>query len=147
MTPAHFKGMLFGNANRWQPGGTDDPFDPRSIWSLWASFGIERATLYGWWMERERGAGTVPVSASNSSVKVTAYVRKGEATIIVVASFLPVDVSVTLQIDWAKLGLPAGTPLVAPALPPMQAAKTIPSSGSFVVQSNQGWIFVVGKHT
>ena len=134
-------------ANRWQPGGPDDPFDPRSIWSLWAKFGIERSTFYGWWMERERSVGTVPVSASNSSVKVTAYVRKGEATLLAVASFLPVDVSVTLRIDWAKLGLPPNTPLVAPGLPPMQEAKTVPSAGSFVVPSNQGWIFVLsGKH-
>ena len=48
MTPKHFHGMLFGNANRWQcsldgpVGGC--PFDPRAVWRLWEDFGISNGT-------------------------------------------------------------------------------------------------------
>lgn len=103
--------MLFGNANRWQ-GALDtvpdnNPFDPRAIWTLWETFGISTATMHGWWLNRERGAGTVPVRTSNASVLVTAYVHHGNATLLALASFLRVDVSVTLVIDWTALGLAA----------------------------------------
>ena len=69
-TPAHFKGMLVGSGNRWQ-GSLDsppdgNPFDPRNLWKLWDSFQIQDAVMYGWWLDKERGVGTIPVVASNS---------------------------------------------------------------------------------
>ena len=51
MVPAHFKGLLYGSANRWQsanaaaPPGQSDPFDPRAIWALWDAFDISTATM------------------------------------------------------------------------------------------------------
>lgn len=144
MEPAHFKGMLFANANRWQFGGGDaDPFDPRALWALWKQFGIDRATMWGWWMDRERGVGTVPLAASNTSVKVTTFVRHGEATLVVLASFLTEDTTVTLNINWTALGLPANCSLVAPALPPMQTAKTFAATSPIPVTAGQGWIFLL----
>lgn len=147
MVPAHFKGMLFGNANRWQYGGSGpDPFDPRAIWALWHSFKIDQAKLFGWWMERERGTGTVPVLTSNSSVvKATSFVRAGEATLVVLASFAPTDVAVTLKVDWQSLGLPPTTKIQAPQLTPMQTAKTFGPGDSIVVPAGQGWIFLLSK--
>ena len=93
MTPAHFKGMTFGNANRWQgpfvaSGAADEsPFSPLAIWRLWADFGIDTAVMHGWWLERERGAGTLPVVSSREGVKVTSFVRHGSAALLAIASF------------------------------------------------------------
>lgn len=90
--PAHFKGMTFGNANRWQGPFESDgkaaadvsPFSPLALWGLWDSFGIAQSTMFGWWMERERGNGTVPVLAlpPSANVQVTSFVRKGRAALL-----------------------------------------------------------------
>jgi hypothetical protein len=151
MTPAHFKGMLFASGNRWQgdftgaAAGVGDPFDPRSLWKLWHTFGISESTMYGWWMERERGNGTVPVTCSSSVVKVTSYVRKGNATLLALASFASADTKVTLTIDWVALGLPPNTRLVAPQLPPFQnAAASFDPTAAVTVPALQGWLFVLG---
>ena len=148
-TPAHFKGMLVGSGNRWQESlsGPPDgnPFDPRNLWKLWDSFGIEHAVMFGWWLDGERGAGTVPVVASNSSVKVTTYVRKGVSALVAVASFLDVDVDVTLSLDWAALGLDRGLELRAPQIIPFQPnATSFPATKPFTVRHGQGWIFLLG---
>jgi hypothetical protein len=156
-TPHHFTGMLFGGANRWQcsldqPLGSASqcPFDPRAVWGLWKVFGIEQAVQFGWWLERERGAGAVPVKATvvvaggagggggggggggdvtggggggdTESVRVTAYVRKGHSTLLAIASFAKTPLTVTLSIDWAALGLDPSAPVFmhAPLLVPMQ---------------------------
>ena len=150
MTPAHFKGMTFANANRWQSGAggpaavDNDPFSPLAIWRLWESFGIQEAVMHGWWLERERGAGSVPVVSGREGVKVTAFVRHGRATLLAVASFEAVDANVTLAIDWDALGLAAGLELVAPELPPMQKAARFDCKASLPVAAGQGWLLLLG---
>ena len=149
MTPAHFKGMAFANANRWQGGfgaGAADPFSPLAIWRLWDAFGIEKSVMFGWWLARERGAGSVPVTSSDDAVKVTSFVRTGKASLLAVASFGQADANVTLAIDWAALGLPASTALVAPALMPMQpVARRFASTDTLHVPAGQGWLLLVGE--
>ena len=94
MQPAHFKGMTFGNANRWQgpfvPNGdpSESPFSPLAIWQLWDDFHIDEAVMHGWWLGRERGAGAVPVTSSRDGVKVTCFVRRGVATLLAIAFVL-----------------------------------------------------------
>ena len=151
MTAAHFKGMVFGNANRWQSGArgptgvAEDPFSPLAIWRLWRQFRINEAVMHGWWLERERGAGTVPVRSGREGVKVTAFVRRGEATLLAIASFEAEDANVTLAIDWKALGLVEGQQLVAPELSPMQKAAKFDSNASLPVAAGQGWLLVLGK--
>jgi hypothetical protein len=154
MVPAHFKGMLVGSANRWQsaaasiPPSSADPFDPRSVWKLWDSFRIEQAVMHGWWLDKERGNGTVPVSSSHPMVKVTSYVKKGEGTLLAVASFAPAatNLTVTLTVDWDALGLPSNTLMVAPVLVPFQpTANTFHAGSSILVEGGQGWLLLLGK--
>lgn len=149
MTPEHFKGMLVASSNRWQ-GALDsdpssDPFDPRSLWRLWDSFGIDSAVMHGWWLDRERGNGTVPVTASDPRVKVTSYVKKGEATLLAVASFATTSLNVTLAIDWTALGLAPKSALTAPKLAPFQGAASFSSTGEIPVAAGQGWMFLIGS--
>lgn len=155
MTPAHFKGMVFGSANRWQgpffdgEGGADDnPFSPLAIWELWDSFGIGESVMHGWWMERERGNGTIPVLARPESamVKVTSFVRKGKAALLCLASFnSTADANITLDIDWAALGLPPGSQLLAPALKPMQPVERhFEPTATISIAAGQGMLLLVG---
>merc|ERR1712085_19953 len=98
--------MLFASANRWQGDLTptrsmDDPFDPRAIWKLWNTFGISSATMYGWWLAEE-GSGVAPIVTNSSDVKCTAFVKRLEGTLIVLANFGAAQ-AVRLSYDWNVL--------------------------------------------
>eukprot|EP01052_Picozoa_sp_SAG31_P020207 SAG31_NODE_1510_length_8062_cov_4.204194_1_plen_212_part_00 len=137
MTPMHVRGLAHGSSNRWQAishnaGCTDnvsvtcDPFDPRDIWALQRKFGIGQARMVGWWEELEHplGASSLPVRSSVATVKVTTYVRRGRAALIVLANFGNQSTTCALDIDWQMLGLTASSStLRAPALrvPPQPA--------------------------
>eukprot|EP01062_Namystynia_karyoxenos_P039556 TRINITY_DN28723_c0_g6_i1.p1 TRINITY_DN28723_c0_g6~~TRINITY_DN28723_c0_g6_i1.p1 ORF type:complete len:1255 (+),score=349.79 TRINITY_DN28723_c0_g6_i1:72-3767(+) len=148
-TPHHFKGMLFASTNRWQCALNDPvgscPYDPRAIWQLWEDFGIENATMWGWWMEKERGQGTLPVTASAGEVKVTTYVRKGHSALLAIASWSSTPANVTLSINWAQLGLDSGAAtLRQPQLKPMQAAAADrPPQGTITVPAAQGLLLTL----
>ena len=100
--------------------------------------------MFGWWLDRERGNGTIPVTSSSPLVEVTSYVRKGHATMLAIASFAKVNISVTLSINWAKLGLSPSTKLAAPVLLPFQPrAATFAPTDSLNVPAGQGWILLL----
>ena len=46
---------------------------------------------------------------ADDAVKVTTYVRRGRASLIVLANFGRANVTLTLAFDWAALGLTAAT--------------------------------------
>ena len=134
MTRYHYRGMLTASSFRWSGSGV---FSPTALWKLWDNFGVENSTMVGWWEEVEQGGPkAVPVHASNPSFKVTSYVKKGVATMIVLADFSnqggDYNSSVSLaNIDWAALGLSAATAkLTAPSLPPFQE-RSGPSTAEF----------------
>ncbi|MDE6264326.1 MAG: hypothetical protein K2M11_04190, partial [Paramuribaculum sp.] len=60
-------GMQYGMTVRypWFTEGVN--CDPTQIWKVWDDFGIDNSTMYGFWEEN------VPVTASDSDVKVTVY--------------------------------------------------------------------------
>eukprot|EP00927_Polykrikos_kofoidii_P061196 TRINITY_DN56063_c0_g1_i1.p1 TRINITY_DN56063_c0_g1~~TRINITY_DN56063_c0_g1_i1.p1 ORF type:complete len:1048 (-),score=123.99 TRINITY_DN56063_c0_g1_i1:122-3043(-) len=157
MTPFHFRGMLFGNANRWQDdlinseSTLENPFDPRSIWRLWDSFGISTATMYGWWLAEE-ATGTAPVLTNASDVKCTVFLKPGEAALLVLANF-GARQSVKLSFDWNVIGLEADSvQLRAPQLMPMQPTAThwavgdtidVPAPEKGSKTSREGWLILV----
>ena len=118
--------MLFGMTNRAGWNG-DDPNDNKNLWKLWDTFGIEHATLHGWWNTTSQTSTStststssfIPsaspskavVSSNHTAVLATAYVRKGAATLIAVATWANKSagsngsVFVELTIDWDVLGL------------------------------------------
>jgi hypothetical protein len=130
-----WRGMLFGMTNRlgWSPGS-----DPRGLWTLWDSFGIEQADMVGWWVH-----GT-PVKTDRDDVLATSYVRKGNKTLIALASWAPAKVAVKLAIDWNALGLPPGkATLVAPAVPGFQSQASFRPGDAITVEPGKGWLIVV----
>ena len=151
-TPYHFKGMLFGESNRWQSGldaetVASDPFVPVALWNLWKERDIASSTMYGWWLG-DVDASAVPVTSSNPSlVKVTSYSLPTSA-ILAIASFATEALVVTLTVNNSILGLPGYNTtnycLMAPSLPPFQTTKQqFAMDAPLAVPSGQGWILLL----
>ena len=74
----------------------------------------------------EQGNGTVPVRVSNAAFKVTVYLKRGEAAMIVIADWSESAESeyvqqVSFSYDWDMLGLdPATAQLHLPVVAPFQ---------------------------
>ncbi|WP_266168934.1 glycoside hydrolase domain-containing protein [Dyella subtropica] len=130
-----WRGMLFGMTNRlgWSPGS-----DPRGLWKLWDDFGIAKADMIGWWVH------DTPVKTGRDDVLATSYVRKGQGTLIAIASWAPVKVDAKLSIDWKALGLdPHKVKLVAPAVQGFQPAATFTPGDTIPVEPGKGWLLRV----
>ncbi|MFK2876685.1 glycoside hydrolase domain-containing protein [Rhodanobacter hydrolyticus] len=126
-----WRGMVFGMTNRlpWTGG------DPRRLWQLWDAFGIEQADMVGWWVH------DTPVKTSNPDVLATSYVRKGDKTLVSIASWAPATAKVKLTINWKALGLnPARVRLVAPAVEGFQPAATFKPGDEITVEPGKGWL-------
>jgi len=130
-----WRGMLFGMTNRlgWSPGS-----DPRGLWKLWDTFGIEQADMVGWWVH------DTPIKTDHADVLVTSYVRKGKKTLVALASWAPEKTSVKLAIDWKVLGLSAGkATLVATPVEGFQPAATFKPGDAIPVEPGKGWLLVL----
>ncbi|WP_430390517.1 glycoside hydrolase domain-containing protein [Dyella sp. 20L07] len=130
-----WRGMLFGMTNRlgWSPGS-----DPRGLWKLWDSFGIEQADMIGWWVH------DTPVKTGRDDVLVTSYVRQGKKTLLAIASWAPQKVDVTLSINWKALGLaPGKVTLLAPAIDGFQPQAQFNVDKTISVEPGKGWLIVV----
>ena len=130
-----WRGMLFGMTSRlgWSPKS-----DPRPLWKLWDAFGIARAEMIGWWVH------DAPVKTGRDDVLATSYVRKGQGTLVALASWAPERAEVKLAIDWKALGLnPAKVKLVAPEVPGFQPAAAFKPGDAIPVEPGRGWLLRV----
>jgi len=109
--------------------------DPRHLWQLWDAFGIEKADMIGWWVH------DTPVKTGNPDVLATSYMRKGDKTLVSIASWAPATTQVKLTINWKALGLnPAHARLVAPAVEGFQPAATFKPGDAIPVEPGKGWL-------
>ena len=136
--------MLQDGGNRWlgmQYGMTDrlhwtehKETDPRFMWRVWDEFGIRDSKMHGWW-EADPVAST-----SDDLVKVTAFVRDGR-TLLSIGNYANEDKTVTLSIDWDRLGLDSSKVVMrAPAIEYFQEAVSFAPSDPLTVVSKQGII-------
>lgn len=102
------RGMLFGIWPRagWGGAGTEKQ---RRLWAFFDRFGIEQATLRGWW---ERHSGVI---VSRPETVVTAFLHPKNGVLLVIASWHPPitawqkqTIDVSLLLDCKTLGLPKG---------------------------------------
>lgn len=129
-----WRGMLFGMTNRLPWTGSN----PRPLWQLWDAFGIGQADMIGWWVH------DTPVTTSDGSVLATSYVRKGQRTLVSIASWAPQAVNVKLRIDWNALGLsPHKVTLRAPAVEGFQPAATFAPDQAIPVAPGKGWLLIL----
>ncbi|KRE95013.1 hypothetical protein ASG87_17205 [Frateuria sp. Soil773] len=129
-----WRGMLFGMTSRlgWSEGS-----DPRPLWKLWDSFGIEQAQMIGWWVH------DTPVKTGRDDVLATSYVRDGK-TLVALASWAPQRTTVKLRIDWKALGLkPGSARLVAPAVERFQPAASFKPGDAIPLEPGKGWLLVL----
>ena len=130
-----WRGMVFGMTSRlgWSPGS-----DPRPLWKLWDDFGIAKAEMVGWWVH------DAPVKTGREDVLATSYVRRGQGTLVALASWATEETDAKLAIDWKALGLnPAKATLVAPAVPGFQPAATFKPGQAIPVEPGKGWLLRV----
>lgn len=134
-----WRGMVYGMTVRypWYTEGVS--CDPRDIWKVWDSFGIQDARMIGYWDTLS------PVQASNPNVLVTSYVKQGK-TLISLASWNPEKVDVTLKVDWKALGLnPDRIKMEAPYIPEFQKSMVFGVSDKIPVEPKKGWLIVVSE--
>ena len=129
-----WRGMIYGMTARYYSGA-----DPKHIWALWDSFGIEKAKMLGYWSP------DCPVHTSDPNVLATAYVRDGK-TLISIASWSKTKADVKLQIDWKSLHLdPTHATISAPEIKAFQPAATFTPDASIPVEPGKGWLLVVSQ--
>jgi hypothetical protein len=134
--PNVFRGMVFGMSTRYPNTNVSTP-----VWHLWDTFAISQANMFGWWDELP------PVRTNHTAVQVTSYVRRGNATLLAVASWAPKNLTVALEISWAALGLDAATATIkAPLMAGVQAQADFTAGTTSVVlpvEAAGGWLLVV----
>ena len=129
-----WRGMVYGMTNRLGWSG-----NPRPLWKLWDSFGIQDARMIGYWDS------ACPVKCDHKDVLTTAYVRKGK-TLVALASWAKEASSCRLTIDWKALGLdPRKAHLFAPAVDGLQAAALFNPSDELSVAPGKGYLLILDE--
>ena len=163
-----WRGWLFGCVTRLPyPGGQTNGAD----WALWDRFKLTEATMIGWWEKQSvppvrvvapAGADAATTAACTTTpsrtghVLATAYVLKGEHTLVSVASWANATVSCDLLVDWAALGLQAPTQVEAQDIDGFQTAATFAADADRIKNVTVataagrctigcGWLIVLGK--
>lgn len=130
--PNLWRGALFGMTNRALWGGPS----PTPIWKLWESFGIEDATMIGWWEE------DAPVKANRTDIYATVYSRK-DRCLIAVASWAKQTERIQLKVDWKELGIDREKANIsAPALDGLQEFQKL-SGLELTVEPGKGYLLLV----
>ena len=140
--------MLYRGGNKWlgmqygmtvrHPWETEGVIcDPRLIWKIWDDFGIAESRMIGFWDARPA------VTASDSAVKVTAFIRP-ERALLSLGNYSDEAKDVTLTIDWKRLGMdPENVRLVATAIKEMQPAMQWEAGESLKLEPRKGWLIYV----
>ncbi|RFM30598.1 hypothetical protein DXN05_01550 [Deminuibacter soli] len=128
-----WRGMIYGMTNRL---GWTNVNDPRPLWKLWQSFGLEKSAMIGYW------SGNCPVTTSNGKVLATVYKKDGKA-MVAIASWADADTEVQLNIDWKALGIDAAKArITAPAIEGFQQAGDF-TKNALPVAKGKGWLLVI----
>ena len=131
-----WRGMLYGMTNRLGWCG-----DPRPLWKLWDNFGIQEASMSGYWDP------DCPVKTGRKDVLATAYVRNGK-TLVAIASWAPEPVSVKLDVAYSRLKLdPAKTEFFAAKIAGLQAERIFKPGEPIPVAPGRGWLLVIDEQS
>lgn len=111
--------------------------DPRVVWKIWDDFNIADSKMTGFW-EKD-----VPVTTTDSDVKVTAY-QRGNRVLLSVGNYTDETKKVKLNIDFKKLGISAtDVRLVAPEIADFQKAQTWNIGDEITVAPRKGWLIYI----
>lgn len=130
-----YRGMVYGMTSRL--GWTS--CDPSAIWKLWDAFGIKKAKMMGYWDPDN------PVKPDNKDIKVTVYERQ-DSLLIAYASWAKDQVTLTLDVDWKKLGInPADIQITAPYIKNFQEESVYSDLKNINVSAGGGGIILIKK--
>lgn len=123
--------MLYGMTGR-SPRVNNTP-----MWKFWDSFGMAGSEMIGYWVKDN------PVKTGSDKTLATIYRRKGERTLISLATWEDADAQVVLSVDWQALGLdPSKVTLHAPAIEGFQTEATWRPGDKITVTRGKGLLIV-----
>ncbi len=126
--------MIYGMIVRYPWAG-----DPRPVWKIWDTFGIQNAEMLGYWNP------DCPVTTDRRDVLATVY-RQEEKALISIASWAEEPVEVQLEIDWKALGFRSRkAKLVAPAVDQFQDAAEFRPKDRIPVLPTRGWLLILSE--
>ncbi len=129
-----YLGMVYGATGRH----SYSQFNPAPIWALWESFGIGDAQMVGYWSDAPAAI------SSHPDIKATAFIKKGEKTLIALGNFSHDAHETTLTLDWKALGLdPAKVRVHMPAIEDFQEAQTVDLKQPLKIKGQEGVILLV----
>ncbi|GAA3582401.1 glycoside hydrolase domain-containing protein [Snuella lapsa] len=132
-----WRGMVYGMTVRYPWFTEGVSCDPRQIWKVWDSFGIEDARMIGYWDKRP------VINTNNPDVKATAYIKEGKL-LVAVASWAKEPVSVKLNIDWDAVGLnKSQVKMIAPKIEKFQPNKHFFIDEAIKIDPTKGWLLVI----
>jgi hypothetical protein len=131
-----WRGMVYGMTDRLPYSG-----DPRPIWKVWDSFGIQNTNMIGYWVPDS------PVKTDRQDVLATVY-QGNHRALVAIASWAPASVDINLVIDWKRLGIsPDKARISAPAIQDFQEEKTFSSAQPISVVPGKGWLLEIEENT
>lgn len=92
-----FRGMIFGMLPRLPWSG-----NPVPLWQLWDSFGMDKASMHGYWDENS------PVKTDNANLPATVYTN-GDKALLVIANWTDLPQKAKISIDEKALGFHPAT--------------------------------------
>ncbi len=125
-----WRGMLYGMTARNPGYGVDN----RPIWKFWDQFGMKDSEMIGYWVSDN------PVQTGEEKTLATLYRHaNGKKVLISLATWEEADASVSLSIDWDKLGLdPNRVTMHAPAIENFQEEQTWKPGDTIIVPHGKG---------
>ena len=132
-----WRGMVYGMTVRYPWFTEGVTCDPRQIWKVWDSFGIEDAKMIGYWDNKP------VIATTNPDVKATVYIKEGKL-LVAIASWAKEPVSVKLNIDWDSVGLDKSqVTMMAPKIENFQQEQTFNIDEAIKIDPTKGWLLVV----
>eukprot|EP01046_Picozoa_sp_COSAG06_P078168 COSAG06_NODE_25818_length_628_cov_0.775047_1_plen_109_part_00 len=104
---------------------------------------MQTTDMIGWW-EPEVPVKVIAVGA-DGPIHATAYVSKGNKTLVALGSWSSTNANVTLDVDWSVLGLSASAikTVTAPAIANFQNATAWRMGEAIPVEPKKGWLLVL----
>ncbi|MBQ7256297.1 MAG: hypothetical protein IJS60_01215 [Abditibacteriota bacterium] len=93
-----YRGMVYGMTGRLLP-------NVAYMWRFWDDFGIKDAKWLGYWDKNCPVKVIDKDGAARKDILATAYVKKGEKTLVSIGSWARGDERVALAVNWKALGI------------------------------------------
>lgn len=136
-----WRGMVYGITTR--AGWTKNP--PTEIWKFWDEYQIKDKELIGYWDKECPVKVTATGGKEDTLVMASVYKGKGQS-IIAVANWSKDDQTVTLQIDWQKLGIdPTHCTINVPVIKDYQDEFAMDAKGNITVPGKKGYLIVIAE--